>query len=273
MTGSALGEYLRTARSRVQPEDAGLTTFGPRRVAGLRREEVAVLAGMNSDYYARLEQGRENRPSPQILDALCDALQLDEHARDHLYTLAGVVPSTRRLPVDVVDPSLRQLLDGYHDTPAFVLNPALDILVVNDLCRALFSPFSAADNLAYMTFLDPAGSSFYGNWTRSAENVVASLRHATGSNAGYPRLNEVIDALLVASAGFSDLWRRPDVREKSKDSKQLVHPDVGELNLIYHTFDVRGSRGQQLVVYSAPPGSSALERLTLLGTLHARYSQ
>ena len=244
--------------------------MGRRRVAGLRREEVAVLAGMNTDYYARLEQGRESRPSPQILDALCDALQLNDEARDHLYALTGLVPTRwRRLPVDTIDPSLRQLLHGFLHTPAFVLNPALDILVANDLCQALFSPFERTDNLAHMTFLDQAGSSFYGQRALSAENVVASLRHATGSNADYPRLKEVIDGLREASAEFGELWRRPTVREKTRDRKQLVHPEVGQLSIDYHTFDVKGARGQQLVVYSAPPGSATAERLSLLGTLHA----
>lgn len=270
MTGTALGEFLRTARSRVQPDDAGLTTVGQRRVAGLRREEVAVLAGMNTDYYARLEQGRESRPSPQILDALSDALQLNDDAREHLYALTGLVPTRRRrLPVDSIDPSLRQLLDGYHHTPAFVLNPALDVLMANDLCRALFSPFDVADNLARRTFLAPAGRAFYGNWNRSAENIVASLRHATGSNADYPRLTAVIDELLEGSTEFAELWQRPTVREKTRDRKDLVHPEVGQLSVDYHTFDVRGARGQQLVVYSAPPGSATADRLSLLGTLHA----
>lgn len=270
MTGSALGEFLRTARSHLQPDDAGVATVGRRRVPGLRREEVAVLAGMNSDYYARLEQGRETRPSPQILDALCNALQLDDNARDHLYSLAGTVPSTRsRQPEDAIEPSLRQLLDGYLDTPAFILNPAMDVLMVNGIGRALFSPFDSTKNLAHMTFVDPAASSFYCDWSRSAENVVASLRHATGTSPDYPRLGVVIDELIDSSPEFGHLWHRPDVREKSRDSKNLVHPEVGRLDLRYHTFDVRGACGQQLVVYNAPAGTPTSERLMLLGALHA----
>lgn len=270
MTSNALGEFLQAARARVQPGEAGLPTVGRRRVPGLRREEVAVLAGMNTDYYARLEQGRESRPSPQILDALSDALQLDDDAREHLYALTDTVPTKRRAqPAEKVDPSLRQLLDGYDDTPAIVLNPALDLLALNDIGRALFSPFVRADNLAYMTFLDPAGPIFYGNWQLSAESVVASLRHATGSNADYPRLLEVIDVLLDRSPEFSRLWRSPIVRDKRSDSKEMVHPDVGALTLNYHTFDVRGARGQQLVVYNAPANTPTAEKLSLLGTLHA----
>lgn len=268
VNSNRLGEFLLTARARLQPEDAGLTSMGRRRVAGLRREEVAVLAGMNTDYYARLEQGRENRPSPQILDALSGALQLDDNAREHLFALAGVVGGRKQArPVDAIDPSLRQLLDGYLHTPAFVLNPALDVLAANGVAHALFSPFERSANLAFMTFLDPAARSFYREWHRSAESVVANLRQATGTN-DFPRLRAVVDELR-RHGEFDDLWRRPRVAEKTSGRKKMTHPDVGELDVRYHTFDVRGADGQQLVVYSASPESPTCERLILLGTLHA----
>lgn len=146
MTSSDLGDFLRARRARLRPDDVGLVSYGRRRVAGLRREEVAVLAGMNSDYYARLEQGRERGPSPQILDAIGDALRLDEAAREHLFRLAGTAPDGARRgarrPRESIGAPLRQLLDGYTGTPAFVLNPATDVLMANALADALFSPFA-----------------------------------------------------------------------------------------------------------------------------------
>src|ERR1044072_8545425 len=193
MPDTALRDFLRTRRADVRPEDVGMASYGLRRVAGLRREEVAVLAGVNADYYARLEQGRERHPSAQVLDALSRALHLDADARAHLHRLAGVAwndhPAAQR---DVVGPALRQLMDGYPHTPAFVLNGALDILATNAPADALYSPFDPADNLARMTFLDPAGRDFYTHWDWTAQATVATLRQATGLDPDNPRLRTLI---------------------------------------------------------------------------------
>ncbi|MGW7434585.1 helix-turn-helix transcriptional regulator [Streptomyces sp. NPDC054849] len=270
MTGNALGDFLRAHRARLRPDDVGLASYGRRRVAGLRREEVAVLAGMNTDYYARLEQGREQSPSPQILDAISAALCMDDEARDHLFRLAGTLPDGRRArPREYVSPMLRQLLDGYTDTPAFVLNPALDVLAANGLADALFSPFEEADNLARMTFLDPAGRDFYAQWHRAAEAVVAALRQATGLVPHYPRLRELVNLLTGTSEEFAALWSSHTVYGKTLDAKALVHPAVGTLSLTYQSFDVRGAPGQQVVIYHAEPGSPSSHALSLLGSLSA----
>ncbi|MEU9420004.1 helix-turn-helix transcriptional regulator [Streptomyces sp. NPDC048272] len=270
MTSNDLGDFLRAHRARLRPGDVGLASHGRRRVAGLRREEVAVLAGMNTDYYARLEQGRERSPSAQILEVIGDALCMDVEAREHLYRLAGTVPDGHRAPPrETAALVLRQLLDGFTGTPAFVLNPATDFLVANALADALFSPFREVDNLARMIFLDPAARAFFTHWDRSAEAVVAGLRQATGVDPRYPRLLELVGFLGETSEEFAALWSSHTVYGKSRDAKDLVHPEVGPLSLTYHAFDVRGAVGQQVVIYHAEPESPSAQALSLLGSLGA----
>ncbi|WP_030253500.1 helix-turn-helix transcriptional regulator [Streptomyces violens] len=271
MDDNHLGDFLRARRAGLQPEDVGMASYGTRRVAGLRREEVAVLAGVNADYYTRLEQGRERNPSSQVLDALSRALRLDADARAHLYRLAGVAPDDRTSvhAVEQVSPALRQLMDGYPNTPAFVMNRTLDLLAANALADALYAPFGPADNLARMTFLDPAGRHFYADWDRAAQATVANLRAAAGFAPDNPRLRELVRTLTEHSADFTRLWNAHTVRGKSQDAKHLHHPDVGPLTLTYQAFDVRDAPGQQLVIYHAEPGTPSAQSLHLLGSLHA----
>lgn len=233
-----------------------------------------MLAGMNSDYYARLEQGRERSPSPQILEAISGALLLDDDAREHLFRLAGTVPAGERpVPRESVSPSLRQLLDGYPNAAAFVLNPATDVLAANAMAVALFAPFAAMDNLARMIFLDPVARSFFTHWGRAAGSVVAELRRATGLDPHYRRLLDVVGSLVDESEEFASLWSSHAVQGKTRDSKELLHPDVGPLDLTFQTFDVRGASGQQLVIYHADPGTRSAEALALLGSLHVTRNQ
>ncbi|MFF8903112.1 helix-turn-helix transcriptional regulator [Streptomyces lydicus] len=274
MPDNDLGDFLRARRSGLRPEDVGMASYGLRRVAGLRREEVAVLAGVNVDYYTRLEQGRERHPSPQVLDALSRALHLDTDAHAHLHRLAGTALHERPMPQrNGVSPALRQLMDGYAHTPAFVLNRTLDILATNALADSLYSPFHPADNLARMVFLDPTGRAFYTRWDWAAQATVANLRQAAGFDPGDPRLNALIDTLTEHSTTFSTLWQAHTVRGKTQDAKQLNHPDVGPLTLTYQAFDVRDAPGQQLVIYHAEPGSPSAQALSLLGALDATTRQ
>ncbi|MFJ6783909.1 helix-turn-helix transcriptional regulator [Streptomyces yangpuensis] len=264
----ALGEFLRARRAALRPQDVGLASHGVRRVAGLRREEVAVLADMNVDYYARLEQGRERHPSAQVLDALARALRLRPEAGAHLHRLAGSPPVDRPadLPAtDPVGPELRSLLDGFADRPAFVVDTALDIVAANSCARALHAPFSPADNLARMVFLDPAGRRFYTDWASTSRATAGHLREACGIAPDDPRLRDLVRTLTTRSPDFARLWTTHDVLAKTQAVKHLHHPVAGPLTLTYQAFDVRAAPGRQLIVYQAAPGGPAARALSLLG--------
>ncbi|MFJ6895343.1 helix-turn-helix transcriptional regulator [Streptomyces hokutonensis] len=268
--GTPLGDFLRARREALKPQDVGLPEYGRRRVPGLRREEVALLAGVSSDYYIRLEQGRENSPSPQVLEAVAQALKLDAESADHLNRLC-LAPSQRphgRSEAEV-SAQLLQLMDGWEHTPAFVLGPALDILAGNSLATALHSGFDAFDNLARNVFVDPAGREFYQEWERAAHSCVAELRAAYGHDPESARIAEVVAELSDASEEFTALWQLHDVKSKSQEGKHLKHPDVGDLHIAFAAFTVNGAPHQQLVVYQAEPASptaAAFETLRAAAT-------
>ncbi|WP_405594271.1 helix-turn-helix transcriptional regulator [Streptomyces sp. NBC_01092] len=255
-----LGEFLRARRESLKPQDVGLPEHGRRRVPGLRREEVAMLAGVSSDYYMRLEQGRESSPSPQMIDAVAAALQLDAEALDHLRRLTRASHERRSIPAaaghDRISRQLLQLLDSWPDTPAFVLGPALDVLAHNAVAAALHSGFQRFDNLARMVFLDPAGRHFYRDWEKAASSCVAELRSAYGYDPGSPRLTEVVDTLGAKSPEFAELWARHEVKGKTQQAKNLQHPEVGALEIQFSAFTVNDAPHQQLVVYQAEPAGA-----------------
>ncbi|WP_405162859.1 helix-turn-helix transcriptional regulator [Nocardia sp. NBC_01499] len=270
MAPSELGDYLRARRAQLRPDEVNLATYGPRRVPGLRREEVALLVGLSVDYYVRLEQGRERGPSAQVVDALANALRLDDDGRGHLFRLAGLSPRARAAAVpDRVDPSLLQLMDAWPDNPAIVFNRAYDVLAGNAIADALFLDWTHSRNLMHVVFTDPAARTFYVDWHDVARNSVAGFRLGYGEAPDDPRIQQVCAELLDRSPEFAQLWTTHDARGKALESKRFDHPAVGPLTLTMQTFDVRSSLGQSLVVYHAEPGSPSREALTLLGTLAA----
>lgn len=267
------GAYLRSRRAALRPADVGLTSTGVRRVPGLRREEVALLAGVSVDYYGRLEQGRERSPSVQVVESLAGALRLDNDGRIHLFRLAGLAP---RAPVrpssDRVDPGLHRLMDSWPDNPALVYNRAYDILAANPMANALFGELGAVGNLMLLVFTDPRARDFYADWHAVAADSVAGFRMAYGSAPDDPRAKAVL-AELLAVAEFRTLWERQEARRKCLARKTFRHPEVGTVTLNMQTFDVRSAPGQELIVYDADPGTPSADALQLLGSIAATGRQ
>ena len=277
LSGNALGEYLRARRELISPQRAGIKHIGRRRVPGLRRDELSLMAAVSTDYYVRLEQGRDRNPSPQVLDALARALQLDDEATAHLHALAG--PERRARPSgdqpERVPPSIEQLIAGWHDTPAFVQGRRLDVLAANPLATALSPLFTAGVNLLHRTFLDPAVRTLYGDqWESLAHTTIAGVRALIGPEVDDdPLLNELVGELSVRSDHFRRLWARHDVRSRvSGGTRRMYHPQVGELDLHYENLQIAGTDRQTLIVYHADPGSHTAQALTLLATLAADRS-
>jgi transcriptional regulator with XRE-family HTH domain len=238
-------------------------------VAGLRREEVALLAGLSVDYFTRLEQGRERTPSAQVVEALATALRLGDDGRRHLYRLARVIPRDDVAVHDRVDPALMQLMAAWPDNPAIVYNIAYDVLASNSIADVLFHNWAHSRNLMNVVFSDPAARTFYRDWQKVATDAVAGFRLNHGRSPSHPRIQRLLAELLATSTEFRRLWEKHDARGKSLQEKRFWHSDVGELTLSMQTFDVRSSPGQELVIYHAAPDSTSAHALTLLGALSA----
>ncbi|QYN16495.1 helix-turn-helix domain-containing protein [Amycolatopsis sp. DSM 110486] len=266
MSGNELGEFLRAQRARLAPEDAGVTSHRPRRVSGLRREEVAVLAGVSADYYARLEQGRERNPSGPVLDAIGRALRLNADGLWHAYRLAGLVPRVPDHRRDDVSPELLRLMDTFPNAVTYVANRRLDLLATNELADALLSPVGKPANMVRTLFDDPAARELFVEW----DDIVASAVDALRLASGYDReeVGELVDELLATSEEFAVLWRNHGVKGLAGTRKTFHHPAVGRIVLDYQTFDVRDASGQYLLVGIAEPNSASADALALLGSLH-----
>lgn len=264
-----LGDYLRARRELVRPEDVGLPADGVRRVPGLRREEVALLAGISSDYYLRLEQGRDRNPSVQVLESLARVLLLDEPATRYLVGLAGTVRRRRRRPVrEFVPRSTLRLLDAV-DLPAFVEGRYFDVLAANDLARVLSPNLQVGRNRLRDMVLDPAERSLFPAWENMIGHIVARFREVVSTNVDDPRVVQLVGELSVASERFRILWARHDVSVCIPTSVHLRHPQVGDLELDMEKLAVLGTDGQLLVMHHAEPGSPSAEKLALLASLAA----
>lgn len=270
---SELGDFLRAARARVTPEQAGVHDHGTRRVPGLRREEVALLAGVSVDYYTRLEQGRERHPSTQVLDVLTVVLRMDADARAHAFRIAGVSAPPREGPSGVVAPELVDLMATWPDSPAMIFDRAYDVLASNVMADALFCRWRHSRNLLGIVFTDPDARTFYRDWHEVAADAVAGFRLNHGHDPGHPRVQEVLTDMLATSPAFAELWQTHRVRGKSLQRKRFHHPEVGDLELTMQAFDVRSGAGQELVVYHAAAGSDSARALALLGSLAATNAE
>ncbi len=274
-TKKEIRDFLTSRRARITPEQAGLRSYGSRRVPGLRREEVAVLAGVSVPYYTRLERGDVSGVSQSVLEALARALELDDAERAHLFDLARAAqpagaPPRRRRSKQRVRPEVQWTLNAITGAAAYVVNARLDILAANELGRALFSELYDAParpvNNARFVFLDPRAETFFGDWERVAGECVAILRWATGRDPQDRDLSDLVGELATQSEAFRSRWAAHDVRFHNTGVKQFHHPVVGELSLSYNRLDLPGDHGLTIFTYAAEPGSRSDEALKLLGS-------
>jgi transcriptional regulator with XRE-family HTH domain len=282
-TGNEIREFLTSRRARITPERAGLPVYGsgPRRVPGLRREEVALLAGVSVDYYTRLERGQAAGVSETVLEALARALQLDDAERAHLFDLAragqSAARSRRRRASQHVRPSVQRMLDAMTGAPAFVRNDRMDILAANRLGEALYSEHFSDPrrpvNSARFIFLDPRAPGFYLDWARVAHDAVAVLRSAAGRDPHDRDLSELVGELSLQSELFRTHWAAHNVRFHDTGDKRFHHPGVGDLSLTFETMRLLADPQLTMFVYTAEAGSKSEEALGLLASWAATVDQ
>ncbi|MBV8993745.1 MAG: helix-turn-helix domain-containing protein [Pseudonocardiales bacterium] len=270
MSGSALGEFLRARREQLRPEDVGLAWSGRRRVRGLRREELAMLAGVSPDYYLRLEQGRDIRPSAAVVGALARALQLDEDAAAHLHALA-----IRRVELPPAAQPQRaaahveRLIATWSSTPAFIHDRYMDVLATNALITAITSVLHPGANLIRATFLEPEIRQRLHDWDAVAAINVARLRSMAGADIDSPRLVELVEEVSARSPEFRKLWARHDIVVSEPQDYVFDHPVVGRLELYPALLAVVGVEGQFLVAHCAEPASASARALDRLAAMVA----
>lgn len=265
-TAEGLGKYLRARRETVRPEDVGLPPGSRRKVPGLRREELALLAGISADYYLRLEQGRDRHPSPQVLNALARVLQLDADSTAYLHDLAIPKPRRRSRGPQRLQAGTALLLEQLP-MPAFVQNEYYDVLGSNLLGHALSPRYRPGVNLLEALFLDPGERELREDWDRATRDSVAGLRAISVADPVDARLTALVDELSMRSDRFRTLWARHDVHKRTSGLSRLRHPQVGLLELRHEKLAVMGAEGQVLVIYHAEPGSPSAQALDLLGSV------
>ncbi|GAB3816524.1 helix-turn-helix transcriptional regulator [Kribbella italica] len=275
-------EFLASRRARITPEQAGLPAYGGnRRVKGLRREEVALLAGVSIDYYVRMERGNLAGASDAVLEGLSRALQLDDAERAHLYDLARAAapaPARKRKSAPATVPaSVQLILDTIVDAPAWVRNARHDILAANRMARALYSPVLADPrrpaNTARFVYLDPAAQDYYPDWDRTANDIAAMLRSEAGHNPHDKLLIELIGELSTRSEEFRTRWAAHNVRFHRTGLKKLHHPVVGALDLTFEALEFPAHPGLTLLIYTAPAGTPTADALKLLSSWAATADQ
>jgi transcriptional regulator with XRE-family HTH domain len=267
---NTLGDYLRARRAQVSPESVGISVAGVRRTPGLRREEVATLAGISADYYLRLEQGRDRNPSAQVLESLARVLGLDEAATTYLLGLPSAPGrrTRRAAPREMVPAGVLQLL-GSLTLPAFVESRRFDVLATNPLATSLFPSIVPGQNRLRSTFLDPEDRARNPRWEHDVPRLVAAVRASLGSEVGDPVIVALIGELSLASDEFRQLWARHEVRALGGGITEILHPDVGRLELHREKLAIPDTDGQLLVMYHAEAGSESARSLALLGSLVA----
>ncbi|WP_026932540.1 helix-turn-helix transcriptional regulator [Glycomyces tenuis] len=267
---SEIADFLRTRRARVTPGQAGLADDGRvRRVPGLRRDEVARLANMSTEYYTRLEQGRGGSPSPEVLDALASALRLDASERAHLVDLCGRRPAKRSRPVaQRVRPGLLLTIQTLDHVPAFIIGRRLDVLAANRLAREVITDFEAVPaaerNMARYYLLNPEARERVLDWEQAAADTVAVLRFQAGRHPGDRQLADLIGELTVHCPEFSGWWNDHQVLRRTHGVKRYRHPVVGDMEFAYESFEAPGDPDQTVCVYNVEPGSASAEALRLL---------
>ncbi|MGU3586857.1 helix-turn-helix domain-containing protein [Rhodococcus sp. C26F] len=276
-------EFLMTRRARITPEVAGITVGANRRVAGLRRSEVAALAGVSVEYYAKLERGAIAGASASVLHAIARALQLDDTEQSHLLDLARAadgIPTSSRARRRATKPapsrpSLQWALAAITDAVAVVRDQRQNLIAVNDLARAFYSPVigdsGRTPNLARFQFLDPAAHDFYPDWDRFAEMCVAIMRAEAGRDPHDKTLQDLVGELSTRSDTFRTLWAAHNVRTHGAGTKRFHHPIVGELILAYEELELTAEPGHVMLIYTAEPGSPSAERLRLLASWSAEH--
>ena len=262
-----LGDYLRARRELVSPEQAGVPLLGARRVPGLRREEVALLAGISADYYLRLEQGRDRNPSVLVLESVARALQLDDDATAYLLALGADKPRRRtpRLRKEAVPPGIAKLVATLQ-LPAFVEGRYCDVLAANALATALSPRLTLGANRLRDVFLDPAEQALYADWEGATVGMVAGFRQSVGTDTDDPRFIELVGELSLASPRFRQLWARQDVRVREGGPARIRHPQVGDLQLNREKLAIGGTAGQMLVICHPDAGTDSAEKLALLSS-------
>jgi MmyB-like transcription regulator ligand binding domain/Helix-turn-helix domain len=279
---SEIREFLTTRRARITPDRAGLRTFGgTRRVPGLRREEVAYLAGVSVDYYTRLERGNAGGVSESVLDALARALQLDDVERAHLFDLARAAQPAptrrRRAPSPPVRPSVARILDAMSGAPAFVRNGHMDLVAANRLGHAFYSQHfdspHGPPNSARFIFLDARAPEFYVDWEQVATDAVGVLRSEAGRDPYDRELSDLVGQLSTRSETFRTRWAAHDVHVHDTGRKRFRHPVVGELELTYETMHLAADEGLLLFAYTAEPGTRSDEALKLLASWAATIDE